>query len=92
MLDAWTAGGRWTCPDYEEDEARRTASFLDVYLESCTYYGGGVTKNFDLTDKNNIAVLITKIHHIQFFNRVDNGTILGQVNHISDVIRNLSVN
>ena len=61
MLDAWTAaGGRWTCPDYEEDEARRTA-FLDVHLESIVD-GGGVTKNscrvLELIDKDNIAVLI----------------------------------
>ena len=89
---------RWSCPGYTDREAKCTARFIGVYIETANMLNvpvifleaGGVTKGCskvtDILVANkdiHIDLLLRNFWHIQFFNR-KSSTICDQVKIISD--------
>ena len=93
---------RWSCRKYTPNEARRTARFMDPYIEASALLGvhhvvidaGGVGSNsYDVAenlDQNNISVLIGKLYHIQFFKSLDRVKTFEQIKDMSDAFEGLS--
>ena len=93
---------RWSCRNYTPIEAKRTARFMDPYIEASALLGvhhvvidaGGVTtKSYDVAenlDKNNISVLIGKLYHIQFFKTLDRVKTFEQIKDMSDAFEDLN--
>ena len=89
---------RWSCPAYTDREAKCTARFIEIYIETANKVNvpvilleaGGVTKGCskvtDILVHNkdiHIDLLLRNFWHIQFFNRKSK-TICKQVKIIND--------
>lgn len=94
-------GQRWTCDQFNEDEANFTSSLMNIILDAYTDLGNqtiildacGRTKcNYLVTNKLNtakISVFVKGLYHVQFFNRLDNQNITNQLAILSRVFKKL---